>query len=759
VRPKTTVERRDKNDVPKGDVKPLSLPENLSQSVAEKLAQDDAEITSLERKLGLRGKKRLPQAFRDDGLDKLLDGLYEYSDSNSQDETQNGIDESQWFARKHIQGRNSSLGEYTVKGETSSRRKDSRTAEPLESFSGNTYPDDDSSTVREGKEKALSDSEGDPTFSDSEFVVMPSTTRARENPYVAPLADNIISATYIPPSLRSASPSELENLATLRRQVQGLTNRLTESNLISILDEVENLYQNNARNHVTSTIVDIVLTSVCSRTSLPDTLIILWAGFTAAIYKIIGADFGAQFIQRAVELLGEHYVRAEESGDNSSAATLAESGKEASNLIILLAELYIFQVVGSNLVFDYIRWFLDTLSELNVELLLKIVRTSGPLLRQEDPSSLKSIVGMLSPIVAKHGENMSVRTKFMIEMINDLKNNRVKTGISASIVTSEHIIRMKKTLGTLNTRNVKASEPLRIGLRDIQDSDKKGKWWLVGASWVGNEAHRNDYKESFVSTSGGVCGRSVNLAEAGASKLAELAREQRMNTDIRQAIFITVMSATDYEDAYLRLMKLRLKKAQELEIPKILIHCLSAEKAYNPYYTLIAKKLCSDRKLKVAFRFNLWDIFKKLGEKGGDEGAVEDDDSGSALDMRKLVNLAKMFGSLIADGSLALSMLKCLRFRYLQAKTKVFVEVLLVTVLLQSQVHVEDKRDKHSVANIILNVGDAPEIAEGLQRFMRRVVSKTDITSCEAEKATIRWACKVAVGALEGIATRNTSGA
>jgi len=75
----------------------------------------------------------------------------------------------------------------------------------------------------------------------------------------------------------------------------------------------------------------------------------------------------------------------------------------------------------------------------------------------------------------------------MIETINDLKNNKPKAGATASAINSEHLTRMRKTLGTLNNRNLKTSEPMRIGLDDLRDTDKRGKWWLVGASWRGRD--------------------------------------------------------------------------------------------------------------------------------------------------------------------------------------------------------------------------------------------------------------------------------
>jgi nucleolar MIF4G domain-containing protein 1 len=64
-------------------------------------------------------------------------------------------------------------------------------------------------------------------------------------------------------------------------------------------------------------------------------------------------------------------------------------GKECSNLIVLLSELYNFQVISSVLVFDIIRDLLDQkLTEFSVELLLKIVR-----------SELTEVMGLIITII------------------------------------------------------------------------------------------------------------------------------------------------------------------------------------------------------------------------------------------------------------------------------------------------------------------------------------------------------------------------
>ncbi len=86
-----------------------------------------------------------------------------------------------------------------------------------------------------------------------------------------------------------------------------------------------------------------------------------------------------------------------------------------------------------------------------------------------------------------------------------------------------------------------------------------------------------------------------------------------MNTDVRRSIFVSLLSAADYEDAHARLLKLRLDKYDKREIPNVLMQCVGAEEQYNPYYTLVARLACSDRKVQWAFQDSLWKLFRRLG--------------------------------------------------------------------------------------------------------------------------------------------------
>lgn len=328
----------------------------ISKTVQDKLAQDDREIEALEKRLGIKGKNKLPKAFEEDGLADLLGDIG--GDSEAEDSKKRKREEQEWLQRKRrrAQGLESEEEEDSDVGSWDGLESAGDDGENLES-------DEDLESAEEGFEDFQGS--GEELESDGELVDEPKQERVRENPYVAPPTKTPPSTTkYVPPSMRTAAGSKSEEETRLRRQAQGLLNKLSEANLISILNDVEKLYRENPRQSVTSTLLTLLLTMVADRAVLQDTFIILHAGFIAGLYKLIGMDFGAMVIQTLVEMF-----------DNSADERGPFTGKEQLNLVSLLSQLYNFHVVGSNLVFDYIRLFLEEINETNTEFLLKIIRS------------------------------------------------------------------------------------------------------------------------------------------------------------------------------------------------------------------------------------------------------------------------------------------------------------------------------------------------------------------------------------------------
>ena len=352
---------------------PSSHAQHVSRAVKDKLAKDDAEIAALEKALGVKGRGKLPKSFEDDGLDLLLDDLDDDLFRNSSPQKRKRDEGQEWLERKRRNYRTENRvdeinGDMAANDEGSngsfvgfSEEVEEDGANNVDVFSSNEPSDDDSAS--QASDEAI-------------FTEIGAQNKARENPYRAPYTSTIPAPKYVPPSLRAQGESESGDLSRLRRQIQGLVNRLSEANLLSILGDVESLYRSNPRQHVSSTLLDLFLGLLSDQAVLTDTFIVLHAGFISAIYKVVGSDFGAQAIQRIDEEFHACYdiVAAEETGS-----------KKMSNLMSLVSQLYTFQIISSKLVYDYVRMFIMDLSESTAELLLKIVRSTSSLLPPQSP--------------------------------------------------------------------------------------------------------------------------------------------------------------------------------------------------------------------------------------------------------------------------------------------------------------------------------------------------------------------------------------
>jgi nucleolar MIF4G domain-containing protein 1 len=677
--------------------------DSSSRAFKERTAQDDDEIAALEKKLGLKTKK-LPKSFNEDGLGDILEGL-----DSGEENKKRKREGNDWLERKRRKAQ--------VQDQEDSSAEDDNLREDLSQIS---VSDDD-----------ILDEEDFARFFEDEDQQAP-PPKMRENPYIAPrMGSEVSAAKYVPPSLRKAQNQGTEALNRIRRQIQGHLNKLSEANLISILNEIEAMYQSNARQDVSSTLIDLLLALFSDRSSLQSTFVILHASFVTAVYKVIGNDFRAEFVSRLVERL-----------DSYANIKYDSTSKESNNLVSLLSYLFTFNVISSTLVFDYLRLYLETLNETNTELILRIVRDCGPQLRRDDPSSLKTIVQIMqksSAEIAADGKETSVRTKFMIETITDLKNNKLRTATNGAGVASEHITRMRNALGSLNSRNLNGSEPLSISREDINNSDKKGKWWLVGASWKGNvEEDGSGNKPD------GQSSNDLSDSDSEHVDLMALARQYRMNTDVRRSIFVSIMSALDFQDAHMRLLKLRLTRTQQQEIPKVLLHCAGAEQAYNPYYGLVAHKLCSEKKMKMAFQFSIWAFFKRLGEKGDGEES-DDEENEPNVELREIVNLAKMYAELILDGVLTIGILKVLNLALLKDQTTNFLEVMFITIT-TGPAHKKKPSEKRLV-DVFSKATDSPQLVKPLQYFIRKKVRKSDLV-VEKDRQNLRRGCEIATDTL-----------
>ncbi|RCK58953.1 Suppressor of glycerol defect protein 1 [Candida viswanathii] len=585
-----------------------------------------------------------------------------------------------------------------------------------------------------------------------------SESKVKENPYVAPGADDSNEAEsesaqpqrYIPPALRRKMALEAggnsnevsEETLKLRKSIKGPLNKLSEANINTIVNDLNTLYLSHPRQTLNEEITNIILDSIVQQGRLLDTFVYLHASVVVALYRLQGVEFGAHFIQTVIEKF--------EGYNKESSKT-----KEASNIISLLSSVYLFQLVSCKLLYDIIKELISNLDENNADLLLRLIRNSGNQMRSDDPTALKEIVLLINDKVASlPKDSINTRTQFLIETISSLKNNKLKIVNEGNHQLS---IRLKKFLGTIN--NNKFGDPIQVSLDDIHNVETRGKWWLVGSAWKG---HTQDQATSKHDVDGLAMNDILDNAEPN---WMELAKSQRMNTDIRRAIFVSIMSANDYIDAVTKLDKLSLKRNQEREIPKVLIHCTTMEPSWNPYYGVLANKLCDSHSLRKTFQFMFWDLVKDLDGGSGDNDDEEDDfigfdndDGDEEAKMKRILNLGRFYGFLLAEGTMPLHNLRTVNFLTASSDTVLFLEVVLVSFLDQvgkksaknsvgaglaskkkKKDMFEQKFDDKILVERVLKAKDQNTLLRGLQYFLQEKVKTSDITTGKKQKRRVAW--------------------
>ncbi|KAK0387108.1 hypothetical protein NLU13_5421 [Sarocladium strictum] len=665
----------------------------------ERLAEDD-EIDEYERKLGIKGKKSLPKAFKEDGLDDIMGDLGGDVDSASE-EDQSALkrkrEDEDWLASKRKKA---------AKAARAATQEESDISD--ESIGEDEFDEEDPD---------LNDVASFGGFSSDEGDAAPVPKKEKENPYVAPNTSNV-ATKYVPPALRRVAGQD-DAAARLRKQVQGQINRLTDDNILSIVQSIRDLYDQNARGAVTEAVTDAMLDQLCKPEALPDQFFVLSGGFCAALYKVIGSSFGSHVINEVVKLFGGVYEKA-------LVFTDAESGipKEPSNIIAFLTQLYTFEVVNAKIVFDYMERLLQDLNEINVELLLRICRMAGALLRRDDPLTLKHVADELAKAVKKAGpENTSVRTKFMVETISDLRNKKKKARGLDSGVVSEAVQRMKKRLGELKSQNRRLDglAPMGMSLDDIEGAETKGKWWLVGASVPAREGQYGRPKDKSVQDDHDIdpASDSEDMSIIFPD-LTKKARGQSFTTETEIAIFAAVMGASDVKEGYQRFRNLRIKTNDRQQLAKVLVQCAGSEVEYNGYYAQVAKMACADGRIRFALKTRLWGIFRSLGEPLFGEAAEDEEETVDTLRMQdeaRLGKVAMFYADLIHDGVLGLDVLKPLDIPTITSWTMKFMNH-LVFELLDGCRGKGDKEDT-AVARVFGSVKELPLLAAGVGWILR----------------------------------------
>ncbi|XP_039299729.1 nucleolar MIF4G domain-containing protein 1 [Nilaparvata lugens] len=494
---------------------------------------------------------------------------------------------------------------------------------------------------------------------------------------------------YIPPHLKAKmlgeSSERKERLSRLSRQLKGHINRLAENNMHRIVTEMDQLYMQNSRNDMNETLTKLIFESLIQPFLIPERLVSEHTMLIAALHANVGTEVGAFFLQDLIEKFDETLKKG-----------LNEDKKDLDNILLVISYLYIYKVCHSVLIYDILNRIIcsrNSLGEKEVELLLVVLRSAGFCLRKDDPLALKDLIMKIETQASSVANNS--RVKFMLSVLRAIKNNNTTKVPQYDANRYDHLRKILKTV----VQKGKYISELKISLEDLLNAESRGRWWIVGSAWARDSKDDKEDREAATS-SAATAATSITFT----SKLLDLAKKQRMNTDARRNIFCILMSAEDYLDAFEKLLKLGLKGHQEQEMFNVIMHCCIQEKTYNPYYAYLVARLCTcNRKFVMMFQYHLWDRFKELKD----------------LKRFQITNMAKLLAHLLLQNLLPLSALKVIEFASLERPSVRLLRQIFLTVLLSD--------NEEEIATVFSRVSQPPKLhifRESIRLFLHQFLLK-----------------------------------
>lgn len=646
---------------------------------------EDKMIKQLEKRLKLNKRKSntIPKSFINDGLDYLLDfcdndnrkQVVEMEEQLLKGEGDKDLEED---IAMFLENDDTKEAQIALKNDKFKRKKQDEMMDSIKESDEDLLSD-----------KSLDDIETNTSQSsdnDDLWEDIYGRTRDKKGNIV-----NDVSSVIQRKPLEAIQDND-EKRCRLKKQLKGLLNRLAESNMHIIANQVDELYMCNSRNDMNTILSELIMQALISSVLTPDRLICEHMMLITILHANVGTEVGAHFLLTFIKKF-----------DEMLKASYTVEDKQLDNLVLLLSHLYNFKVYNHRLLYQILDKLSSKFEEKEIELILLILKTAGFPLRKDDPLALKELILNLQKI-ASNIESDNSRVKFMLDILMAIKNNNVS---KIPQYDPSHIEHLKKLMKSFIHKG-KSIVKLNISLEDLLKADERGKWWIVGCAWSGNR----NLDEGKKVTEGKKTIFSQNILN--------LARKQRMNTDIRRNIFCILMTAEDYLDAFEKLSHLGLTDQQEREIIYVLMDCCLQEKKFNPYYAVLAERFCvCDRKYQLTIQYMLWDKLKILDN----------------YNVKQLANLAKFLTHLFIQRSLSISILKVLNFAELDKQTMKLVRQIMIGIFL-----CKNEEDCLQVFERISSTSLLQTFRESLRLFINHFLIR-NIESCkvmEVEGALIK---------------------
>jgi pre-mRNA-splicing factor CWC22 len=328
------------------------------------------------------------------------------------------------------------------------------------------------------------------------------------------------------------------------------------------------------------------------------------------------------------------------------------------------------QVEQELLALEILALMLEIPSDDSVELAVSFVKEVGATLLDVSPKGLHSVFERFRGIL--HEGEIDKRVQFMIEGLFAVRKTSFEDFPAVlpelDLVDIDDQITHELSLED----KVEAESGLDVFKYDPNFEESEKKYEAIKKEILGESSSDEEDGES--GSEDGSSGAEEEEEEeeerrevppahqaAGSMEINDMTETDLVN--LRRTIYLTIMSALDFEEAGHKLMKIAIPRGKESELSSMIIECCSQERTYIKYYGLLAQRFCYVNRVHQ-------DCFV--------QAFFQQYETIHRLETNKLRNVAKLFAHLLESDGIPWSVLGIIKITEedTTSSSRIFIKIL-----------------------------------------------------------------------------------
>lgn len=324
------------------------------------------------------------------------------------------------------------------------------------------------------------------------------------------------------------------------------------------------------------------------------------------------------------------------------------------------------QVAHEIVVLQMLVLLLEKPTSDSVEIACGLMREVGAFLAEAAPKANNGVFERFRAIL--HESGVEKRVQYMIEVLFQVRREKFKDNPiipeGLDLVEEEDIITHRISLDDELT----VQDGLNVFKLDPEFTQSEAKYKEIKHEILG------DSSDDEGSGSGGSDEDDEDEEDEvdtgiNADGTVEIHDKTETNlVNLRRTIYLTIMSALDFEEAVHKLLKMQIAPGQESELCNMIIECCSQERTYSKFYGLMGERLC---KLNQVWSIAFEGCFRTYY------------DTIHRYETNRLRNIARFFGHLLATDGIPWSCMDVIRMTEedTTSSSRIFIKIMFQEIL------------------------------------------------------------------------------